>query len=220
MAETPYGNVPDMNQYKRFQSDEELLASIKSGVVNYANSGYLDPNYLRAPIDIIAKNAVPYEKPLQDYTSEDVAMLGNRYKAIKSASEFAKKTYRGLAEQSGLDIVKPEELDSYTKQAEEDYLKAIRSIRSPNYGASPLMQIAQGYASSPERLSIATQQLLGVGDQQELERLRLLPLVLQVLHCAHCHMLSKVACSVLCNQLLKAKAVLLMLPQELYSALQ
>jgi hypothetical protein len=66
MAETPYGNVPDMNQYKRFQSDEELLASIKSGVVNYANSGYLDPNYLRAPIDIIAKNAVPYEKPLQD----------------------------------------------------------------------------------------------------------------------------------------------------------
>lgn len=170
MAETPYGNVPDMNQYKRFQSDEELLASIKSGVVNYANSGYLDPNYLRAPIDIIAKNAVPYEKPLQDYTSEDVAMLGNRYKAIKSASEFAKKTYSGLAEQSGLDIVKPEELDSYTKQAEEDYLKAMRSVLSPNYGVSPLMQIAQGYASSPERLSIATQQLLNVGDQKELER--------------------------------------------------
>ena len=170
MAETPYGNVPDMNQYKRFQSDEELLASIKSGVVNYANSGYLDPNYLRAPIDIIAKNAVPYEKPLQDYTSEDVAMLGNRYKAIKSASEFAKKTYSGLAEQSGLDIVKPEELDSYTKQAEEDYLKAMRSVLSPNYGVSPTMQIAQGIASSPERLSIATQQLLGIGDQKELER--------------------------------------------------
>ena len=170
MAETPYGNVPDMNQYKRFQSDEELLASIKSGVVNYANSGYLDPNYLRAPIDIIAKNAVPYEKPLQDYTNEDVQMLGKRYKAIKSASDFAKKTYSGLAEKSGLDIVKPEELDSYTKQAEEDYLKAMRSVLSPNYGVSPLMQIAQGYASSPERLSIATQQLLNVGDQKELER--------------------------------------------------
>lgn len=170
MAETQYGNVPDMNQYKRFQSDEELLASIKSGVVNYANSGYLDPNYLRAPIDMIRNNAVPYEKPLQDYTSEDVQMLGKRYKAIKSASDFAKKTYSGLAEQSGLDIVSPEELDSYTKQAEEDYLKAIRSIRSPNYGVSPTMQIAQGFASSPERLSIATQQILGVGDQKELER--------------------------------------------------
>jgi len=32
------------------------------------------------------------------------------------------------------------------------------------------MQIAQGFASSPERLSIATQQLLNIGDQQELER--------------------------------------------------
>ncbi len=170
MAETPYGNVPDMNQYKRFQSDEELLASIKSGVVNYANSGYLDPNYLRAPIDMIRNNAVPYEKPLQDYTSEDVQMLGKRYKAIKSASDFAKKTYSGLAEQSGLDIVSPEELDSYTKQAEEDYLKAMRSVLSPNYGVSPMMQVAQGFASSPERLSIATQQILGVGDQKELER--------------------------------------------------
>jgi len=170
MAETPYGNVPDMNQYKRFQSDEELLASIKSGVVNFANSGYIDPNYLRAPIDIIAKNAMPYEKPLQDYTNEDVQMLGKRYKAIKSASDFAKKTYSGLAEQSGLEIVNNEELDSYTKQAEEDYLKAMRSVLSPNYGVSPLMQIAQGYASSPERLSIATQQLLNVGDQKELER--------------------------------------------------
>jgi hypothetical protein len=170
MAETPYGNVPDMSQYKRFQSDEELLASIKSGVVNFANSGYIDPNYLRAPIDIIAKNAMPYEKPLQEYTNEDVQMLGRRYKAIKSASDFAKKTYSGLAEKSGLDIVNNEELDSYTKQAEEDYLKAMRSVLSPNYGVSPLMQIAQGYASSPERLSIATQQLLNVGDQKELER--------------------------------------------------
>jgi hypothetical protein len=170
MAETPYGNVPDMSQYKRFQSDEELLASIKSGVVNYANSGYIDPNYLRAPIDIIRQNAMPYEKPLQDYTNEDVQMLGKRYKAIKSASDFAKKTYSGLAEKSGLDIVNNEELDSYTKQAEEDYLKAIRSVLSPNYGVSPLMQVAQGIASSPERLSIATQQLLDVGDQQELER--------------------------------------------------
>ena len=170
MAETPYGNVPDMSQYKRFQSDEELLASIKSGVVNYANSGYIDPNYLRAPIDIIRQNAMPYEKPLQDYTNEDVQMLGKRYKAIKSASDFAKKTYSGLAEQSGLDIVNNEELDSYTKQAEEDYLKAMRSVLSPNYGVSPLMQVAQGYASSPERLSIATQQLLNIGDQKELER--------------------------------------------------
>lgn len=169
MAETPYGNVPDMNQYKRFQSDEELIASIKEGVALWANTDKKNPNYLRAPIDIIAKNAMPYEKPLQDYTNEDVQMLGKRYKAIKSASDFAKNSYAQFAE-GGLEIVNNKELDLYTKQAEEDYLKAMRSVLSPNYGVSPLMQIAKGYASSPERLSIATQQLLNIGDQKELEK--------------------------------------------------
>jgi hypothetical protein len=169
MAETPYGNVPDMNQYKRFQSDEELIASIKEGVALWANTDKKNPNYLRAPIDIIAKNAMPYEKPLQDYTNEDVQMLGKRYKAIKSASDFAKNSYAQFAE-GGLEIVNNEELDSYAKQAEDDYLKAMRSVLSPNYGVSPTMQIAQGFASSPERLSIATQQLLNIGDQKELER--------------------------------------------------
>lgn len=170
MAETPYGNLPDMNQYKRFQSEEELLASIKSGVVNYANSGYLDPNYLRAPIDTIRQNATPYEKSLQDYTSDDVQMLGARYSAIKKASEFAKKTYSGLAENSGIEVVSTDELDSYVKQAEDDYLKAMRSVLSPNYGASGLEQYATGVLESPKRLAIATQQLFNFGDQKELER--------------------------------------------------
>lgn len=159
-----YPKMPSVNDYRKFASEQELLSAIENASQLYAQSDFPDEAVLTQSIRTIGDNALPYEKKPDQYTSDDVQILGKRYKAIKSATELARQRYRGF------NVASDDELNAYVSQAEADYLKAMRSVLSPTYGLNPLQKYGLGVEEAIPRMIDGVSQLFNFGDQKELER--------------------------------------------------
>lgn len=159
-----YPKTPSVNDYRKFASEQELLSAIENASQLYAQADFPDEAVLTQSIRTIGDNALPYEKKPDQYTSDDVQILGKRYKAIKSATELARQRYRGF------NVASDEELNAYVSQAEADYMKAMRSVLSPTYGLNPLQKYGLGVEEAIPRMIDGVSQLFNFGDQKELER--------------------------------------------------
>lgn len=161
MADQPTFSV---NDYRKFDSEEELLSAIENASQAYAQSDFPDEAILTQSIRRIADNALPYEKKPDQYTEDDIQLLGGRYRAIKNATQLARQRFRGF------NIASDDELSAYEKQAEADYMKAMGSVLSPTHGLSPLQKYGLGVEEAFPRMVTGIQQLFDIGDQKELER--------------------------------------------------
>lgn len=150
--------------YRQPQSTDDLTQIIEGASQQYAMSDNADTTPLYQSVRRIAMMSAPYEKPRYSYTSDDVAMLGERLRAIKSATNLARTRYKDLG------ITSDDELNGFVAQAEADYYKAMNDVLHPMRDKSFLEKVAQGQNETFSRMSTAIQQLFDIGDQEELNR--------------------------------------------------